>query len=104
MPEPDAVVVSGEIRDYMQAHPSQAILVMEVSDSTLAFDRGPNLRLYARNGVPEYWIINLGDSCVEVYTDPSGELYRSKSTCVAPDKVAPQARPEAAIDVADLLP
>ncbi len=54
-PEPDVAVVPGNPRDYRDAHPSRALLVCEVSDTTLAYDRGRKLAAYARAGIPEYW-------------------------------------------------
>lgn len=73
-PEPDICVVRGTIRDYATRNPGpgEVGLVVEVSDSSLAFDRGFKLRLYARAGLPVYWIVNLNDGTVEVYNDPSG--------------------------------
>lgn len=71
-PEPDGAVVRGRIEDYAKAHPGPAdvAIVIEVADSSLERDRGMKLRSYARAGIPVYWIINLVDSQVEVYTDP----------------------------------
>ncbi len=69
-PEPDIAVVRGSIRDYRDAHPQSAVLIIEVADSTLAFDRHVKGSLYARAGVSEYWIINLVDSVVEMYREP----------------------------------
>jgi len=73
-PEPDLVVVVGPALRYKSAHPrpSDIDLVVEVADSSLRLDRGLKLRLYARAGIATYWIINLQDRCVEVYTDPAG--------------------------------
>jgi Uma2 family endonuclease len=70
-PEPDIAIVSGSIRDYRDAHPESALLLIEVSDSTLAFDRHVKASLYARAGVPEYWIVNLIESVVEIYREPA---------------------------------
>ena len=70
-PEPDIAVVSGTIRDYRDAHPSTALLVIEVADSSLAFDRRVKGSLYGRERVVEYWIINLVESVVEIYRDPT---------------------------------
>lgn len=103
LPEPDVAVVPGSPRDYRD-HPSDARLVVEVADSSLSLVRGRKLRLYARSSVPEYWIVNLIDSSLEVYRDPAGEVYRSKSTYSAQDAVSPVARPESTVMVADLLP
>jgi Uma2 family endonuclease len=74
-PEPDAVVVRGETRDFFDRHPEpkDLALVVEVSDSTLDRDRGLKRRMYARAGITAYWIVNLVDNQVEVHTAPAGE-------------------------------
>jgi len=73
-PEPDVVVVRGETRHYLDRHPgpNDVGLVIEVADTTLQRDRGFKKRLYARVGIPVYWIVNLSDNQCEVYTEPSG--------------------------------
>ncbi len=73
-PEPDVAIVRGTWRDYQHRHPSAADvgIVMEVSDSTLDGDRADKCWIYADAGIPIYWIINLVDSQIEVYTLPSG--------------------------------
>jgi Uma2 family endonuclease len=74
-PEPDVLVVRGEIDDFADRHagPSEVALVAEVADSTLRRDRTRKYRLYARAGVPAYWVVNVSDELVEVFTRPSGE-------------------------------
>lgn len=71
-PQPDACLVCGRPRDFLERHPSVAELgfVVEVSDSTLASDRKLKAKLYAAAGIPEYWIVNLVDRQVEVHTNP----------------------------------
>ncbi len=71
-PEPDVVVVRGNTRDYLDRHPGAAdiALIIEVADSTLERDRTSKQRLYARAGIPIYWIINLPEKQIEVYTEP----------------------------------
>jgi Uma2 family endonuclease len=73
-PEPDLAVIREDPSQYMNRHPSAADvgLVVEVSDSTLPGDRADKGRIYSRAGIPCYWIINLADRQVEVYTSPSG--------------------------------
>ena len=73
-PEPDAIVVRGDRRDYRTRKPSpeEISLVIEVSDSTLRQDRTLKKRLYAAWGIPVYWIINLVNNQIEVYTEPIG--------------------------------
>src|SRR5690348_4349224 len=58
-PEPDLCILP--LGDYRSAHPSEAHLIIEVSDSSLAYDRGEKAQLYAACGVPEYWVVNLVD-------------------------------------------
>lgn len=73
-PEPDISVIRGRRRDYPNRHPGpqDVGLVVEVADTTLRRDRGRKKRLYARASLPVYWIVNLVDRQVEVYTDPTG--------------------------------
>jgi Uma2 family endonuclease len=75
-PEPDAAVVRGNRRTYADHHPGPAdlALVVEVADVSLQRDRTFKKRLYAQAGVPGYWIVNLAERCVEVFTDPSAAL------------------------------
>lgn len=73
-PEPDLVIVREHPDGYMSRHPvaSETGLVIEVSDSTLDGDRIDKGRMYARAGIPTYWIVNISDRQIEVYTQPSG--------------------------------
>ena len=73
-PEPDAAVVRGDVRTYLARHPSPADvgLIVEVADSTLDADRIDKCRIYGRAGIVCYWIVNLKDRQIEVYTVPSG--------------------------------
>ncbi len=71
-PEPDFALVRGDHRSYLRRHPvaSDVGLAIEVADSTLDSDRSDKVRVYARDSIGTYWIVNLVDSQVEVYTDP----------------------------------
>lgn len=73
-PEPDAAVVRGEFEDYATRHPfpGEVGLVAEVAESSLSEDRKVKGPIYARAGIVEYWIVNLVDEQIEVYTDPTG--------------------------------
>jgi Uma2 family endonuclease len=110
-PEPDVAVVTGSVRDYEAAHPSTAVLVVEVSDTTLRYDRGRKASLYARAAIPEYWIIDLVNRRVEARRDPvpmpdqpHGFGYRSVTIHVPGEQVACLAVPDQPIGVDDLLP
>ncbi len=111
-PEPDFTVVRGEARDYLARHPGPAdiALAIEVSESSLDRDRTLKSRIYARAGVPIYWIVNVAERCVEVHTDPTGPAkspaYRSK-TIVGPDgelALVLDGREVARIAAKDILP
>ena len=73
-PEPDLALVRGTPRSFLARHPgaADAGLVIEVADSSLLRDRTDKARIYARDGIPGYWIVNLVDRRVEVYAQPSG--------------------------------
>jgi Uma2 family endonuclease len=73
-PEPDFFAATGPESKYGARHPGpkDLVLVVEVSDSSLGFDRGTKLAVYARAKVAEYWIVNVNERRVEVYTQPKG--------------------------------
>jgi Uma2 family endonuclease len=73
-PEPDLAVVRGHPRDYLDHHPGpgEIALLVEVADSSVDRDRA-KARIYARAGIATYWIVNLPERLVEVYTAPSGD-------------------------------
>jgi Uma2 family endonuclease len=109
-PEPDLVVVAGQPADYREAHPARPTLVVEVAESSLAFDRMHKGSLYARAGIQDYWIVNLLDRVLEVYRDPGldpsaayGWRYRSVASLSPPDVVMPLAFTSSRIALADLL-
>lgn len=110
-PEPDIAVVSGSIRDYGDEHPTTALLVVEVSDSTLRFDRQVKGSLYAKAGLREYWIVNLVAGCLEVYelpiADPEADYGYRYSQCRefrSGDWVAVNVAAGRPLAVADMLP
>jgi Uma2 family endonuclease len=104
--EPDVAVVPGRLRDYARRHPSEALLAVEVADSSLPSDRLSKSRIYAAAGVPEYWIVNLRDRQVEVMRDPAPETAVYGTTLVARpgERLVPVAFPDVSIVVAVLLP
>jgi len=110
-PEPDIAVVAGVRRDYSGEHPAQAVLIVEVAESSLMFDRQYKGGLYARAGLGDYWILNLVDRVLEVYREPVADAgtpfgwrYRSVAIAGPESSVALLAIPDARILVRDLLP
>ncbi|MGZ3302296.1 MAG: Uma2 family endonuclease [Isosphaeraceae bacterium] len=109
-PEPDVSVVMGLRADYRAAHPSSALLIVEVSDTTLIYDRGRKASLYAMRGVADYWIVNVNDDQLEIHRDPGADLaqpfgygYASLTVHHRGEMVTPQAAPHLFFSVADLL-
>lgn len=111
-PEPDFAAVRGNVRSFLSRHPAPAEigLVVEIADTSLLRDQLDKTRLYARANIPVYWIINLVDRRVEVYTQPSGPTaapsYGAMQT-FTPGTAVPlvlDGNTVAAVPVADLLP
>ncbi|MCX6366124.1 MAG: Uma2 family endonuclease [Armatimonadetes bacterium] len=104
-PEPDLAVVAGEPDDYPE-HPTEqdVLLVMEISDSTLAFDQGLKSEVYAEAGIAEYWILDINARTLEVRREPHGKTYRSTHLYDDTQSASPLAKPGAPISVAALLP
>jgi len=113
VPDPDISVVSGSKRSYYgtRRNPTTAVLIVEVSDTTLTDDREWKGSLYAACGIADYWILNIPDGVLEIRRDPRPDAtqpfgfgYASLVTLAAADFAAPLAVPTARIPVADLLP
>jgi Uma2 family endonuclease len=110
-PGPDLAVVPGSVRDYASRQATTAVLVVEISDSTLFFDTTTKAELYATAAVPEYWVIDLQNRRLLVFRDPvalpeglGATAYRTHLTFDPADAVSPLAAPAATVRVADLLP
>jgi Uma2 family endonuclease len=104
-PEPDVMLLKPVADDYTSRHPQpdDVFLLIEVSDSTLDYDRAEKLPAYGRAGVLEVWIVNLQDATLEIYREPHFTGYGSKAVLHAGDQAAPLAFPDAVVDVAELL-
>ncbi len=103
-PEPDVAVVKGSPRDYRDAHPASAVLVVEVSETTLEYDRQRKLPVYARAGIPQYWILDVEGESLEVYREPAGDSYGRRQVLRAGEVVDLPGGIAGAIPVSDLLP
>ncbi len=104
LPEPDVAVVVGSLHDYRNAHPTTAVIVVEVADSTLTHDKERKRPRYAIAKIPEYWIINLSDYCLEIYREPIEDDYRTHLVLKPNEMFSPLAFPRISIAVSELLP
>lgn len=104
-PQPDILLVALSIDETDEKPtPAETLLAIEVADTTLRYDAGPKLKAYARNGIPEYWIVNLAENAVDVYRQPAGETYAEHFRVESKGQLAPAAFADRPIAVADILP
>ncbi len=105
-PQPDVVLLRPPLARYGKNLPitADALLVIEVADSSHETGRGPKLSAYARAGLSEVWIVDLVQNVVDVFTEPSGEDYAVRSRAKRGDLLAPSAFPNVPIAVSDILP
>ena len=101
-PEPDVAVYPP--RGYVRSHPHKALLIAEVSDSSLRKDRGIKSAIYAEAGVPEYWIVDLVHGTVEVRSAPADGHYTRTVTHVRDDSIALVAFPDIVLATVEFLP
>jgi Uma2 family endonuclease len=111
MPDPDVAVTPGPRQRGRKSNPTTAVLIAEVSDSRLIYDRTTKASLYAAAGISEFWIVNVPVRQLEVHRDPQpdaaqefGYGYASISVVKPGDMVHPLAAPNEAVAVADLFP
>jgi Uma2 family endonuclease len=104
-PEPDLAVVRLEDARSREHHPRTAVLIVEVAGDSLRLDRQTKAALYARAGIPEYWIVNLAETTVEVHRDPDPETgaYRARVIVSSQDTLAATSVPGLRIAVADVF-
>jgi Uma2 family endonuclease len=104
-PEPDIAILRWQDDFYESGHPTaqDIYLLIEVSDTTLDYDRTTKLPIYAEAGIAEYWIVNLPDNQIEVYRNPSGNAYQSIQTFTKDQNLTIELLPEITIAVNDIL-
>jgi Uma2 family endonuclease len=104
-PQPDIALIHPRPDFYASAHPGPAdiLLLIEVADTSVEYDRGIKIPLYSRAGIREYWIVDLAGESVEVYRDPSPDRYRLIRLLKHGDRIAPEAFPDVEIAIDDVL-
>lgn len=105
-PEPDIAVVSTDINEYADRHPApkDIYLLIEVADTTLTKDRQLKSRIYAKNLVSEYWILDLQNRQIYIYRSPSGDKYQIELVLKSEDNALMQAFPDLSIVIEALFP
>jgi Uma2 family endonuclease len=98
-PEPDLLVLRPPLERYQDRLPTpeDVLLLVEVADTSLEFDREVKLPLYAEAGIPEVWLVNLKENLLEVYRDPRGGRYREIRLLSPEEEVSPTLLPEVSL-------
>jgi Uma2 family endonuclease len=106
VPQPDLMLLKLREDFYSGRRPtvSDVLLLIEISDSSLAYDRGTKRALYARHGVTEYWVVDVRGERVYIYSEPAEGVYAQVSKCSAVDTISPRALPAVQISVGTLFP
>ena len=105
-PQPDVMLLKWREDYYQGGHPkpSDVLLIIEVSDTSLDYDRGRKLSAYARAGIPEVWVVSREDRRIESYTEPSEGKYSSVKHAGPTNTIAPQAFPDVTLEVGQFFP
>lgn len=110
-PEPDRVIVQNREDDYLSTHPipSDVLLLIEISDSSLKYDQEVKLPIYAEAGISDYWIFNLVNNCLECYSEPYQDLqgkfgYRSKFIFLPNESVNLPCLPDLSLNLSKVFP
>jgi Uma2 family endonuclease len=105
-PEPDIAVVRIDPFDYATHHPtpSEVYLIIEVADSSLTFDREIKAKIYARSGIADYWVLNVGDRQLQVFREPSENGYQSEVILAETASISPIEFPAFNIAIQAMLP
>ena len=104
-PQPDVVLLRPRPDFYGDSHPGpdDVFLIVEVADSSIDYDRGVKVPLYAQSGIQELWLVDLEQERVEVYREPKKEGYRVVRHFARGDSLSPQAFPDASLTVDGVL-
>jgi Uma2 family endonuclease len=104
-PQPDVMLLRPRSDFYRDSHPTPAdvLLLVEVADTSSAYDRSVKLPLYARVSIPEYWLVDLERSVLEVYRSPAGDRYAEVRELAPGGRLAAASLPDAQLDVGEIL-
>ena len=104
-PEPDLKIIRRRSVPYkeLEAHGDDALLIIEVAETSLSYDRSTKLRLYAETGIPEYWVVDCAAESVEVHRTPDVSGYRDVSRFTGTASVSPLAFPDVRIALAEIF-
>ncbi len=104
-PEPDLLLLRTQADFYSSRHPKadDVLLLIEVADRSLTYDQNQKLRLYALHNIPEYWLLNINDACLEVYRQPCNGVYAEKTTLRTGDEITLSQLDNISINIADIL-
>ncbi len=105
-PEPDLAVLAESLVQYLEQDPTPAdtLLAVEASNTTLRADMTVKRLLYARSGIPEYWVVDIPNRLLHVFREPTEGGYASETVLTPEDEVSPLAAPNASVRISDLLP
>jgi Uma2 family endonuclease len=105
-PEPDLAVARPPHRQYAHRHPEgpDLLLVIEVAFSSQAYDRGRKIPLYARQLIPEVWVVDVPAETIEVYRDPTPDGYQHLEVIERGGNISPASFPDVRIPIDDFLP
>ena len=102
-PEPDLVILRAQTSRRRRPRPADALLVVEVANTSLSYDRRTKAVIYARAGIPEYWIVDLNDERIDVYTEPSEIGYRALRVYGRGEQIGPEFSADLRVDVSAIL-
>jgi Uma2 family endonuclease len=102
-PQPDLAIVAN--RSYAEAHPGpeDVLLLIEVADASIDYDRRVKIPLYARHGIPEVWLVDLGEGIIEGFRKPAGEGYREVRRHRPGEPIRPPFAPEIPVDPEEVI-
>jgi len=105
-PQPDVALLRPKADFYLSGHanPTDILLLIEVADSSLAYDHEVKAPLYASKGVAEYWLVDLNHEVITCYSDPSGGTYQIVTPHRRGESMAPRLLPDCALEINELLP